>query len=363
VIGISCAVRWLIALALAACSASRHDGTVALCAPDDIDVGWILAIHSDDGDTDSPAARRIGIPVNVATGARGAAVSLGENVACLGPAGQHVIIKSWTGGVQLRDPKSGAIVATQAQLVGSGSAANPYYRRSTHSLEFDDAKGVRVAIDPITREKRVAYDTTTSVAEGTAAITPYLPELARGSLGNAFYGSGDPRYKRAVTVGRYGLACFGEACRLGTRDIDVYGNGTSLTEIPDADVLENGAIFLVPSIGVLVVEKHATLVGFDGKQRWQRPGFDAWSGWIVDHYVLMSTREFGNGTLNNAGKVTVRLIDITTGAVSWTEDFDAGSNSWDSELAVAAVRSKDAIIIGANAKLVAMPIGPGKQRW
>lgn len=329
-----------VVVVLAACSTASHDGTIALCASD----RGALAIHGSDFDE-----RRDRVLVAIdANGKRGREMLVGDLAACLGPAGHDVVIRT-RDGVQVRDVK-GNLVAKLADEVDFVA-----YDAHAHRLTYRSSEGVMI-VDAVTRERWPAKAAPPASRELETDRAPQqtIAKLPNGGVTTAFYGGGDQAYRYAMVVDRYGLACDGEACRLGTRELDGYGNGTAVTPIAGAEVVPKpAAMMLVPAVGVLVADvKAIALIGFDGKIRWRLAGEvgKATRGWLLGDRLLLAAQDAESAPINYTPRATWFLVD--NGKVVWTEVIERNTNWWDPDLTVDAARIGDTLLLGANAKIV-----------
>jgi hypothetical protein len=373
-------------VAVVGCSRSTGaDGTIALCVPDQTpEAASILVINAKDTATRGGTGRaRVLIPLDVVTGQTGAPIDAGTSAECLGGVGEHVLVSTRLHGLHLRDPRTGAIVTTEAQLLGdaAGHVRESHYDPASHRLwvrtEFNDE--LVVDARTLTRWPGNTAPPVPAVPaerEGPPPIAPAVlavPRLDAFWGTTAFYGGGDPAYSHYEASGRYGLACDGSKCRLATRQLDGYGNGGSLTPIPAADTLTVAhGVSVVPSVGVLISRlatldkksRELVLVGFDGKVRWTRPDLDepVYATWQLDDRILVLRRTFESAPPNYASRVDVALLDAR-GTTVWAHTFPARRNWFDDELTEAVARAGNTVLVGANSEVLAMPLGPGPAVW
>jgi len=373
----------VISLVAAACGhSSTYDGTIALCAPEDPRSTAVLAIHAHDNNARSSQTQaRVLVPLDAITGKAGPTIDAGRTASCLGGVGPNVLVTTAAHGTHLRDPRTGAITTTEAQLLGTaGHVRETRYDARTHRLWLRTEFGDEVIVDVATLARWPARDAPPppaipAEAEGVAPPASHaVAQLVSFGMTNAFFAGGDAAYSRYEAAGRYGLACDGSKCRLATRELDAYGNGSSLTPITTADVLLVAhGIGVVAGRGALVsrlarldeASRELVFVGLDGKVQWTRPDLKDTTYYPsrqLDDHVLLQFQHFEQNPPNYAPKTDLYLIDAR-GRDVWKHTFGRNTNWWDQELTTAVVRFGDAVLLGVNAEVVAMPIGPGKARW
>jgi hypothetical protein len=373
----------VLACVVACGRSSTHDGTIALCVPEDPRSGGVLVINAEASESeDSQALSRVLIPLDAATGevtgSKVAKVAAGRSAKCLGGLGAGVLVATELDGVHVRDPRSGALLRTEAELVGPiGRVVESHYIAPHHRLRVRTDFQLTYVIDMLTFQRwpeRVAAPVPrVAPAEALGEVAPrsYMIEsLSSFSFDHAFRSGGDRSAPRSAAVGRHGLTCEGTGCRLGVRELDEYGRGGALTPIAGAEVLLLAqGVAVIPEAGALITRqttldeatRELALVGFDGKVRWTRPDVKrVSSAWQIDgRHILLASR---SDPSNHAGRVDMQLVD-TSGGVMWSYTFGARRNPWDFELTEAVVRHGHTILVAVNGDVIAMPIGPGSPRW
>ncbi len=351
---------------------TADEGTIALCVPEDAAATGVLAIDAFDR---APVRHRSLVPLDARTGTSRPHVDAGTRAECLGGVGPNVLLATETDGIHVRDPATGALVTTEAQLLGdaAGHVAKWEYDAPAHRLTVHTTVDEALVLDPFTRAHLAAPED--AGVEASAVTHPSahaLAALAEFSQHTAFYGP--PGGPVLDTVGSYGLACAGSTCRLGTRQVDTYGNGGELEPLPGAEPLLGARGQLaVPGCGVLVTRRtgqgegtrQLALVGPDGHVRWSLPELPdgSYAGVLPDAAHLLLTRTLVDNPRDRR-EASAYLVDLATGRLAWTVRFPArASTVWDTQLGAASARYGDTVLIGAQGVVVAMPLGPGAERW
>jgi hypothetical protein len=314
------------------------------------------------------------IPLDAATGeVSGAKIDAGGSAKCLGGIGANVLVATEIDGVHVRDPKSGALLRSEAELVGPiGRVVESRYVASHHRLWVRTEFQLRYVIDLLTLQRwpeavpAPAPSEAPVEALGEVGSRSYvIQRLMSFTFDHAFRSGGDRAAPRSAAVGRHGLTW---KAPVGSGVQPVRPRQRAHAD-RGADVLLAQGAAVIPEVGALItrlitldeVTRELALVGFDGKVRWTRPDVDQVSSvWQIDsRHILIARR---SNPSNHAGRVDMQLID-NLGGVTWSYTFAARSNPWDSELTEAVVRHGDTILIATNGDVIAMPIGPGSPRW
>ena len=355
----------------------RATGTIDICASEDPHSTDAIMLTVSEGWGRSHAySNRSLFTFDVRTGKQGKSVNPGARSQCLGGLGANVVLDTSKDGIHVRNPSTGAIVSSEAELLGdlAKAKASWNYDRASHRLRVVTKFNDDFTLDLATHERWAT----------SKAPAPTLGAPANDVVRLEF----DSEYDRRAGIARgssYTLACEGSRCKLATRAMNAYGNtigvNPDVTPIPGADEVLVAKIvrYLPGEEGVLVSDlsrldesaRQLVLLGFDGKTKWTAPiASTPIDGFVVADSLVLGFFQPPRAPASDSSaaghyandELKVWVVGKENGRIRTTVEFPQ-RDVISGDVADVVRRFGDTLVVASHGEAVGLAIESGAQRW